>query len=127
MDLKTVRYLLNSWAQWHVRASGNVRCALAGFQEVPSGRPPGARLPGKVEPPEPVRDVITALGQIQEIDTRHQQAVAALRAVYLRERNAKLTEVATELGIATKTLEGRRQLGERALLVFLLAKGCRYR
>jgi hypothetical protein len=60
MDIKTVRYLLNSWAVWHVKAAGSVRCALTGFQDVPSGRPPGARLPGRVEPPEPVWDVIQA-------------------------------------------------------------------
>jgi len=127
MDLKTVRYLLNSWAIWHVKASPSTRCALAGFQEVPSGRPPGARLPGRVEPPEPVRDVIQALGAIEALDTRHRQAVGALRAVYLRTHNAKLAEVAESLGIATKTLEGRRQLAETAILCFLVARGRRYR
>ena len=127
MDIKTVRYLLNSWAVWHVKAAGQTRCALAGFQEVPSGRPPGSRLPVGVEPPAAVRDIITALGAIEQLDTHHAQAVGAVRAVYLRSHNAKLAEVAEDLGIAIKTLEGRRQLGETAVLCYLLAKDCRYR
>lgn len=127
MDLKTVRYLLNDWAAWHVKASGLTRCALAGFQDVPSGRPPGARLPGKVEPPPAVRDVIQALGAIEQLDGNHAKAIGVIRAIYLRSHNAKLAEVAEDLGIAIKTLEGRRQMGETAVLCFLLAKGCTYR
>jgi hypothetical protein len=127
MDLKTVRHLLNSWAVWHVKASPSTRCALAGFQDVPRGRPPGSTIPVGVDPPEPVRVVLQGLAAIEQLDTRHQQAIGAVRAVYLRHHNAKLVEVAEELGIATKTLEWRRRTGETALLVYLLAKGCRYR
>jgi hypothetical protein len=64
---------------------------------------------------------------ISELDSAHAQAIATLKAVYLRRYNAKLAEVAKDLGIAIKTLEGRRQLGETAVLCYLLAKDCRYR
>jgi len=114
MDLKTVRYLLNDWAKWHTTAQGGVPCALAALQE-PHGGVPASHPPGPVEPTPWVREVIQAMATIQRQGPSQARAIGAVRAVYLRERDQPLAEVAAGLGIAVKTLADRRQLGEVAL------------
>lgn len=121
MDLKTVRYLLNDWARWHLTAQGGVHCALATLHE-PQGGVPSSHPPAHVEPTPWVREVIQAMAAIQRQGPSQAKAIGAVRAIYLRDHDATLAEVAAGLGIATKTLADRRQLGEVALQCYFAGR-----
>lgn len=123
MDLKTVRYLLNDWAKWHLTAQGGVHCALATLKE-PHGGVPSSQPPAHVEPSPWVREVIQAMAIISRLkEPRFPRAMGVVKAIYLRDKDATLADVAEALGMALPTLERLRQVGEDALAVWLAARG----
>lgn len=122
LSIGSLRAWLKDWGYWiNTGAGATGACALGWVQNSARSGVARSMPPQGVDVPAWVHDMSRAMAEIAAVDTVHANAIDVVKAVYRRRKGVTLEQMAESLDITAGTLDRRRDLGERLLLVWYRA------